>query len=130
MVKLKNEKGGVLVLTLMTTIVLSVLGLAMLPLTVMEYKSSHHFSDFEKAYYIAEAGIEEAIAELNHNWDYSGTPSKNLGDGQYDITVNGTGNSRSIIASGKIGNIKRTIEANIEKPAPFVNLAELTDYAI
>lgn len=130
MEKLKSEKGGVLVLTLMTTIILSILGLAMLPLTVMEYKSSHHFSDFEKAYYIAEAGTEEAIAELNHNWDYSGNLGENFSEGEYDINVSGTGNSRTITATGKIGNIQRTIEANIERAVTNFDLSEMKDFAI
>lgn len=130
MIQFKSENAGVLVLTLLVVMILSILGLAMLPLSVMEYKISHHFSDFEKAYYIAEAGLEEAIAELNHKSDYSGKLGQSIGNGTYDINVEGTGNSRIITTSGKIGNIQRTIEAHLEKSVSNFDLSEMKEFAI
>lgn len=132
MVKFKGEKGGALVMTLMVSLILSMLGLAILPLTVMEYKTSVNFSDFERAYFLAEAGMEEAIGELDKNWSYGNQANLSIdgNEGSYDIKVEEDGDGKLIKATGKVGNIERTIEAKLEKVQSFVNLSALTDYAI
>ncbi len=134
MFKMKCEQGSTLVLTVMVFLILSMLGLAILPLTVIEYKSSQNFSDFQKAYFIAEAGLEEAIAELDYDstsWDsYSGNSWDHFEDGEYQVQVEGTGNSRLIKAYGKIGNIERKLQANIKKLVTNFNLAGIKEYSI
>jgi len=130
MINFRSEKGGALVLTFITTLILSMLGMAILPLTVLEYRSSHNFADFEKSYFIAEAGMEEAIAELSEDWSYSGTTGQNLDKGIYDIAIDGSGDLKTITATGKIGNTQRTIEAQVERTASYYNLSEMKDYAI
>ena len=130
MINFRSEKGGALVLTFITTLILSMLGMAILPLTVLEYRSSHNFADFEKSYFIAEAGMEKAIAELSEDWSYSGTTGQNLDKGIYDIAIDGSGDLKTITATGKIGNTQRTIEAQVERTASYYNLSEMKDYAI
>lgn len=130
MIQWKANNGGVLVLTLLVVMFLSILGFAILPLSVMEYKLSHNFLDFEKAYYIAEAGLEEAIAELNYNWNYSGVRNQNFYDGSYDIYVETKENARIIKVAGKIGSIQRTIEAQLEKPSSHFDFSKMKDFVI
>lgn len=132
MVKFKGEKGGALVMTLMVSLILSMLGLAILPLTVMEYKTSVNFSDFERAYFLAEAGMEEAIGELDKDWSYGNQANLSIdgNEGSYDIKVEEDGEGKLIKATGKVGNIERTIEAKLEKSGSIFNISELKDYSI
>ena len=74
--------------------------------------------------------MEEAIAELSEDWSYSGTTGQNLDKGIYDIAIDGSGDLKTIAATGKIGNIQRTIEAQVERTASYYNLSEMKDYAI
>ena len=139
MKKFKNkEQGAILIFTLLIMLILMILGMTMLPLTVMEYKTSQNFSDYEKVYFVAEAGVEEAIAGLDASWE-NYTPKNDwqpledeVGEeqGQFKVSLEDTGESFRIVTStGKVGNIERTIKAEVERPKKQ-HLEELTKYAI
>lgn len=139
MKKFKNkEQGAILIFTLLIMFILMILGMTMLPLTVMEYKTSQNFSDYEKAYFVAEAGVEEAIAGLDASWE-NYTPKNDwqpledeVGEeqGQFKVSLKDTRESFRIVTStGKVGNIERTIKAEVER-AKKQHLEELTKYAV
>lgn len=132
MQRLADQSGGILVFTLLTITILSILGLALLPLTAIEYKSSSNFSTFEKAYFLAEAGVEETLAELEYNWNYRNEGERwiSLDDGEYKVKIQGSGMERTIKSWGKVENIVRAIETKVQRPTHRINLQKLKDYAI
>ncbi|RBP46674.1 PilX N-terminal domain-containing pilus assembly protein [Garciella nitratireducens] len=139
MEKFKNEQQGIILLfTLLIMLTLTILGMTMIPLTVIEYKTSKNFSDYEKAYFIAEAGLEETIAQLNDDWEnYIPTNLwQSLKDedqkeqGQFKIFLEDIGENLKIITStGKVGNIQRTIKVEIEKSNKY-SLEQLIKYTV
>lgn len=62
--RLKNENGSGLILALMTLMVLSVLGAALGAMTIGGYRLSNVNRDTTSAYYIAEAGVNQAYEEM------------------------------------------------------------------
>lgn len=60
----KNEQGVALVLTLLTFLVLSVLGSALMTIGVANVRLTKTTTQHESAFYIAEAGVNQSVAVL------------------------------------------------------------------
>lgn len=70
----------------------------------------------ERALQLAEAGVNRALFELNHNAAWAGVPETILGGGSYEVTVTGFGNSRLIESTGFVpakanARFSRTVRA-------------------
>lgn len=96
-----NNRGMALVATLVMTLVLSTIAIAMLSLTTSDIKLSSLQEGSKEAFYIAEAGVDRAIAYLEDlgNPDFpipinpfmddnGGSPV--MGDGNYTVTIKST----------------------------------------
>jgi len=115
MVKTKKA-GHVLAFTLAVMGILFVLITAGLELLHAESFSARQSHRFRQATNLAESGLEHAIRQLNASSSYPGESDRALGDGTFSVTVTGTGQTRTIEATGYIPNstnpiIKRTIKA-------------------
>lgn len=60
----KNEQGVALVLTLLTFLVLSVLGSALMTIGVANVRLTKSTTQYESTFYIAEAGVNQSVAVL------------------------------------------------------------------
>lgn len=70
---MKNEKGSAFVLVTFTMMIIFILGMTLLHLSFGEFTIAHNQVDQVKAYYIAEAGIEKALANIEID-DIMGRP--------------------------------------------------------
>ncbi|MCK4309461.1 MAG: pilus assembly PilX N-terminal domain-containing protein, partial [Candidatus Atribacteria bacterium] len=120
-----NQKGMVLLTTLIFVFVLVTFGLSLLIMTSNDTKLSTLQRDSTKAFYIAEAGVEDARYQLGQSWDYwkdpTKFPQKSLGsgtfdaevidndDGDDDLTVD-TDGKVVITSTGIVDNHRRVIE--------------------
>ncbi|HCW73887.1 MAG TPA: hypothetical protein DHM90_08930, partial [Clostridiaceae bacterium] len=59
-----NQKGFTLVLVLMILLVVSVIGMSLLTVTASNFKFSANERDFQSVYYIAEAGLNYELNDL------------------------------------------------------------------
>lgn len=66
---LKSNKGSTLVLVLITLSVLSILGTAIIGLSVINYKMKIVDKNVKTSFYLAEAGLEEAYAAIGNAID-------------------------------------------------------------
>lgn len=133
---MKNNRlneGYILVYTIIILFILLILGFSLLPLTVTEYKSTQTFSKYHRAYYLAEAAMEEGVAHLDSDWNYSGSSgtwlSNDIGDYKIDVLDDGE-NQKKIIASGSTDNSIRKIEAIIHKDVIVYKLSQLKEYVL
>ncbi|SDE98803.1 PilX N-terminal [Thermoanaerobacter thermohydrosulfuricus] len=60
-----NERGSALIFTLMVILILTVLAVAILEVTITNYKISHAYANSISATYAAEAGLERVKNEFN-----------------------------------------------------------------
>jgi len=86
--------------------------------------SIHGIAEGEKAYYIAEAGYENALFRLKENPTWRGTiTGQTFNGGQYSVTVSQPDSNDDVIitATGEIGNIRKVIVRTIASTSrPFI----------
>ncbi|MBI2496119.1 MAG: hypothetical protein HYW10_06155 [Candidatus Omnitrophica bacterium] len=84
-----NQRGLVMALSLAVVVVLTTLGASFLNRSLSEDRLGRRTVDRQVAFYLAEAGVDRAIAELRNNPAWSGvsyTPMTGVAGG-YEVTV-------------------------------------------
>ncbi len=122
---LKNKKAVALIISYLSITVLTILGAAFVIRSTQESRAALTYAKSLKAFWLAEAGLQRALWELNVN-NLAGTTvcetNKCISDtipssGDYDVVINLT--ARTIIASGSFPSRSatnkktRTIFANL-----------------
>lgn len=112
--------GQMLVIALVVSSVFLILSGAFITFTSREYLNSSLSSRRSQALNIAEAGVEKAIKELNNNPNYTGTNGSTIAlfGGEFEVAVSGTGQTRTITATGYVPaksnyKAKKTVKTNI-----------------
>ncbi len=62
---IKHNRGAVLVMVMMTVLILTVLGTALLSISISEYRMERANRDSVAAYYLAEGGLEKAVHQIS-----------------------------------------------------------------
>lgn len=108
-----NEKGAILFGVLIVVLTISLIGASLAVLLFSLHLSSQYEVNQANALYLAEAGINHAIHQLQSQAiiitkEAYFIPPTTLGDGTYEVKLDYT---ESIITSiGKIGGVKRKIQ--------------------
>src|SRR3989338_8684374 len=103
--KSNNQKGYIILLSLVFMGIMLLLSAALMDYTTLNLKGSRIFYAQNQASYLAEAGIDKAIYELNQSSSYIGESSTALGNGQFSVTVATVdSNSKRITSTGYIPN--------------------------
>lgn len=127
----QEDRGVILLICLIVMVALLLLGSALLVMTQSNYISAGVERDEKRALYIAFAGVERAIYELNQDNDWSDeTPTSNLytdeslnyeaGDvayaGSYTVKLkNRTQKDVRIESEGTVNNNKRKISVRVTR---------------
>lgn len=140
MKKGRGQEGIALVITLLVMTILLIMGSAFMSISSTETLIAINERNRVQAYHLAEAGAERAIAELNANTGYQGTPvgvDVNLAAGSYRvdvcpprcsppaITAPADPNQRILIAMGCVRNCTTTgsamsrLQMRVQRGAPF-----------
>jgi Tfp pilus assembly protein PilX len=111
-----KKSGHILVFVLAVLGIIFILTTIAFQLIRIEAHSVNRSYVSRQALNLAEAGIERAIRELNGNAAYPGEAELVLGNGVLNITVSGTGKTRTIQATGTVPNstnpiVSRTVKA-------------------
>lgn len=112
---LRCEAGSALVTVLILIIVLTVIGAAMLTVTLTEITIAFNQADAAVAHDLADAGFARAVSELSSNlaWPGTGGPVAE-GDGTYDVTVTSSGSSRFITSTGSRGGGRQILRGSLK----------------
>lgn len=94
-----GQKGMALVLVLVFSATLMVLGSALISYAVNEKLITTYSNSNIRLYYLAEAGIEAAIALLQEDSTFAGTIKGQLNDGTYQADINSSDQSAIIVRS-------------------------------
>lgn len=100
----KNQKGQIILISLVVMAILLILSTALIQYISVYVKSERHTIARDQALQLAEAGIDQAIYQLNQNSNYDGETTV-LGNGVFDIsvsTINAT--TKKITATGYLPN--------------------------
>ncbi|MFA5038506.1 MAG: hypothetical protein WC732_02365 [Candidatus Omnitrophota bacterium] len=131
--RFKGKRGSILVASYLVLAVLLILGTLFFSRIVSDRKLMDISRERLEAFYLAEAGVDRTIRELDDNFNYSGSGAPvALGRGEYETVVTVLSSTRrSIDARGYIpskadARAQRRIEAIIRKQTP----PNFYDYAI
>jgi hypothetical protein len=125
-----NEQGGyVLLLTLITALSLFIALSGILSLSIINYSTSKRTVSDLSSHYVAEAGADQAIFEINQNNAYTGTNTvcPISGSGSNPVTlfndaVKGKGTYETCITDGSIANEKLVyVTGKVYVPATAAN---------
>lgn len=94
-----GQKGMALVLVLVFSTALMVLGSALISYAVNEKLITTYSNSNIRLYYLAEAGIEAAIALLQEDSTFSGTLNGQLNGGTYQADIDSSDQSAIIVRS-------------------------------
>ncbi|HOB28328.1 MAG: PilX N-terminal domain-containing pilus assembly protein [Dethiobacteria bacterium] len=113
---LENERGSAIAMLLLIAVVLLILGTALITNAITEKKIAVHQELGTSLYYIAEAGLEEAIAVKIKDFDFiDNIENISCGEGKYDVEINKETEFKHCIEStGELKGKKLTLGAIVE----------------
>lgn len=124
---LKNNQGSALIISLLMLVMLSFIGIASVITSVRDMDISQNTQEKTKAFYIAEAGAERGLAQVNDSAAWrAGFSSITFGSGAYSVTITDSltdaslGKNLKLVASGTDGYGESVIET-ILKPKIKIN---------
>jgi len=129
-----NQKGMVLLTTLIFVFLLVTFGVSLLTMTSNDIKLSTLQRDSTQAFYLAEAGIQRSIKELKNDFAWrGGFTDEFLGSGTYTVVIEDSNDDPSIpsnqvrvTSTGKVANSVRKIETFVKKnPFSIVSWQEI-----
>lgn len=121
-----GERGAALVTVLILIIVLTVVGAAMVNVSLTEVTIAYNQGDAAAARAAAEAGVARAIYELGVNPAWAGVTDV-IGDGQYQVTVTSTGTVRFIESVGTRGGGSQRLRVAVKALPQYLLYAVLAN---
>lgn len=121
--RVKYSKIGMVLFTTMGLLMVVVLICSSISILVLRNSyTTTRYKYSTQAYFLAEAGVEEALKELKNDFSYSpsGFP-KTLGAGTYNISISrysGDASRKLIISSGTVRNVSKTIRVQVHYTGP------------
>ncbi|MFH1461229.1 MAG: hypothetical protein ABIF84_02315 [Patescibacteria group bacterium] len=110
-IKINQEKGAALLLSLIIILTASLfIGMSLSFLTMNSFSNAQAKIESIKSYYLAEAGIEDALWRLKNGMQISSPNTLTIGDGSTTIEITDPiGGSRTITSQGNIDNRIRKV---------------------
>lgn len=115
----RRQKGQILTIALIVSTVIMVFAIGLISISTIEYSSSNSSYRKTQSLGLAEAGMENAIRQLNLNTSYTGTTSPTtMENGEYEISVATNGSTRIVTTTGYIPNkanykYKKTVKTTL-----------------
>ncbi len=117
-----NKKGSILVLVIIISVVLAILGSALLQRSINENNLAQKYLDSARAFWLAESGVNKALDNLRNNVSSNG--GETFGDGEYEYTVTADGGNWKVTAYGYVPlkssyRIMHKVETTMSKGIPL-----------
>jgi len=107
-----NKRGAVLLLTFIMMVTLAVVTAAFLYTVSVRIKGASVDMAGDKAFWLAEAGIQDVIYRLSNDAAYRQSPDpidELLGSGNYQVNVDVQGSKYTAVSTGTSGIVSRTV---------------------
>jgi Tfp pilus assembly protein PilX len=109
--------GAALLFTLFIVAFITLMAINVLDTTTLEMSALRNTIDYERALFLANAGVHEAAAQLETDSSWTGTITDGSypADDTYQAVVASAGTNKVTVTSiGVAGEITRTLQATIE----------------
>ncbi|MFH1398045.1 MAG: hypothetical protein ABIH27_05815 [Candidatus Omnitrophota bacterium] len=115
---MRQLKGQALFLVFFLLMTVAVLGAALAVMLRSDMYTSYLGREGTAAFYLAQAGVERAKAELRYSglgWGWTGPANEAFpGGGTYSVTVAPAGGNRIITAIGRFRKSERQIQVTVQ----------------
>jgi hypothetical protein len=135
-----KHRGSGLVTAMLFALIASILGISMLGMSATGSRLSVHRRDRERAFQLAEAGLQHALVKLGENDSYTGQTNVSFGEGTFRIAITpraGEPGRRDVVSTGRIlshtgGHVERSVKAIVgwTKPHPAWNYTIFSHYTM
>ncbi|QDU57126.1 hypothetical protein [Aeoliella mucimassa] len=112
-----DQRGMALLLCLFVVFIVSSLILNVITTETLQYSVARNVHDYQRAIYLANAGVHHVCAELeaDNAWRGTVTDGSYPANNTYSATASdGTDGDVDIVSTGVSGNVTRTVEATVE----------------
>lgn len=113
----KQRRGAALLFSMFIIAFMTLMVINVLDTTMLEMSALRNGMDYERALFLANAGVHEAAAQLEANSSWTGVITEGAypADDTYEATaVSGTQHTVNVTSIGVAGEVTRTIQAVIE----------------
>lgn len=127
---LDNSRGSAFIAAIMAVLIVLTLGLGVLSMATSEGKISNNHLKSTQAFYIAEAGIAEAVSVLLDNPDAPEGEiiNKTIGAGTAVVNLDWSGNIATLTSVGRVGETKRTVTEKVKVIAQSAFKSAITSF--
>ena len=114
--KLYDRRGAVLIMTFIIMVTLMAMTAGFLFMTSGQLRGAAYDVVSSKAFWLAEAGLQDVIQKLTSDPDYRDSPtavSSDFGDGSYSVTVTKDDTTYTLTSTGTVDVISRKITMSV-----------------
>ena len=115
-IAVRNNSGYALVIVLFVCAITTTLAISLLNVASSEYMMGCYARDYTMAYYLAEAGVQEALSALKNDPYYRGANNwKALGEGRYKTKIASKGtDSLTVTSTGKVRKAEAALTVYVD----------------
>jgi type II secretory pathway component PulK len=120
-----REKGSVLLMVVFLVALLSAVVMGMLQVNTEETQLMENYANAAQALAVAEAGLNDALAQIRTNAGWSaGFSSKSFAGGTYTVTVSGgTITSTGTLSQGSTARVQATVTVASGGPPYLIQIS-------
>lgn len=127
MAKHGKQPGQIIIIAIVLMAIIFAISVALLGYTTINVKSSRQTYAENQAYYLADAGLNKAIYQLNQSSAYNGETDTQLGNGTFSVTVATIdSNTKRITATGYIPNSTNPTSSETLKASVSITTADIS----
>lgn len=109
-IKIKNQKGVSLYLTIVILSVLTACLLTLIGISISQIKIIYALGHSVTAFYAADTGIEQALYRIRKQGNLADIPETFIGGAKYSVSITMSGEETIIRSQGSFRDTKRAIE--------------------
>ena len=115
-----RRKGAAILLALLVMAATTMIVVAVLDTQTMQFKALNNTMDYDRARYLAEAGMSHSLSILEQDITFRGTIAQmdfpaGSGNGYQSTVQDGVDGAILITSSGTSGNFTRRLETNVKQ---------------
>ncbi len=115
-----RRRGAAILIALLVMMATSMVLISVLDTQTMQYKALNNTLDYDRARYMAEAGLAHSLSILELDITFRGTITQadfpaGSGNGYETVVQDGAGSDIVITATGTAGKFSRRAEVNIKQ---------------
>ncbi len=123
---MKKQKGQIIIIAIVFMAIFFTISTALIGYTWVNLKSSRSSYTENQILYLANAGLNKAINQLNQDPTYSGETNTILGNGTFTVTVSTIDtNTKRITSTGFVSTNLGTVSSRTVKATASINTADI-----